>query len=109
MGVRMIDAGDFDGASHGKGSKFVCMICGSPKRDGDPGVIELARDDWADYDICVHCAVDIGGLVGMITEEKADELRKKNRAYGSKLKAKDGRIKALEAMVTTYFSPEDES
>ena len=109
MGVRMIADGDFDGASHGKGSKFVCMICGSPKRDGDVGVIELARDKWSDYDICVHCAVDIGGLVGMITEEKADELRKKNRAYGTKLKAAEEQVKALQRTVAAFLGPEDDS
>lgn len=106
MGVRLIAGGDFDGASHGKGSKFVCMVCGAPKKHEDPGVIELARDDWSDYDICVRCAVDIGGLVGMVTEEKADELRKKNRKLGSENKAKDERVKALTRTVTSFLGPD---
>ena len=108
MGIRMIDAGDFDGASLGKGAKYVCMCCGAPKKNEDPGVIELARDDWHDYDICVRCAVDIGVLVGMVTNEKADELRKKNRKLGSAIKAKDERIDALSKTVSSFLGPEEE-
>jgi len=101
--MRFIESGDFDYKSYKKG---LCMSCGSPKKDGDTGVIELLTDRWGHYDICMSCAQELGSMTGMMPEDKADAMRKRNRKYGTDLKAANERVADLEKILSSYLGPD---
>jgi hypothetical protein len=102
---RFVENGQFDHKSHRKGG---CLRCGSPAlTDGDrPGVYNLFSDDWANYELCVPCVVEMGADQGMIAADKAQELRQSNRVYGTKNKALKARVDGYEKIVGSLMAPD---
>ena len=103
MAVRHVPNGDFDLRSYRKG---VCLACGSTEKEGHTGIFTLASDDYGRYDICESCVEEMADTLGWISPDKAKKLRESNRTYGTKLKAAEKQIDALQKMVTEFLSPE---
>lgn len=103
--MRHIENGDFDHQTYGNAT---CLCCRAPKKVGDSGIFRLRQDEWGAYDLCESCVVEMAALVGMIPADKADELRKSNRRYGSLNKELKEQVQHYQSIVASLYGRDEE-
>lgn len=91
----------------------VCHWHGAEPRQGDRVLDTHIFIEWEGrIAICESCIREAGAAFGMLTPEKADELRQSNRALGAKLRAATVRLDAVNDLVDAarkIVNPEDEA
>ncbi len=83
------------------------MCRGNMRSPGRTGIVQLHQDDDFDYTICNICAEDIGQVMGMATQEKAEELRQSNRRLGGEVRRLKNRIGGLSETVTAFLGHDE--
>ncbi len=105
MAAQLFVQGAFTTRNLVSGACFMCK--GNLRSPGRTGIVQLHQDEWHDYIICNICAEDIGQVMGMASQEKAEELRQSNRRLGGEVRRLKDRIKVLSETVTAFLGHDE--